>query len=206
MSAARSCSRRLFWQQRFLATTTAWASSSSSSQEARHVMMVATAAAAVGLTLLSSSSSSNNNSHKTYNHCQVPCGIFDDPGMVMELQQAVMTIRKAMAQTQALVGSSSTAETTLADEALAVNQAVRWINVKEEHASKIITLVAEYCLCQRVKRPLFATDEEYWQALQTHHMVMQAAMKTKQSVSPIDVDALQVAVMELAKMYTPAET
>ena len=121
--------------------------------------------------------------------------------MVMELQQAVMTIRKAAIQTQALVASSNK-YATVADEALAVNQAVRWITVKEQHASRIIATVTEYCLCQRVKRSFFASDMEYWQALQLHHMVLQAAVKVKQSVSEVDVDALQVALDDLAKMYT----
>lgn len=45
-----------------------------------------------------------------------------------------------------------------------MNQVVRWITTKEQHASKIITTVAEYCLCQRVKPDVFKTDEEYVQA------------------------------------------
>jgi hypothetical protein len=31
-------------------------------------------------------------------HCQVPCGIFDDPAIVAEVKQACATIRKAMVQ------------------------------------------------------------------------------------------------------------
>jgi small subunit ribosomal protein S27Ae len=31
-------------------------------------------------------------------HCQVPCGIFDDPAIVAEIRQAAATIRKAMLQ------------------------------------------------------------------------------------------------------------
>ena len=42
----------------------------------------------------------------------------------------------------------------------------------------------------------------YYEALAVHHRVLQAAMKAKQSVSPADVDALQAAVDDLAKMYT----
>ena len=36
------------------------------------------------------------------NHCQVPCGIFDDPAKVSELKQDAATIRKAMVQTNEL--------------------------------------------------------------------------------------------------------
>lgn len=155
-------------------------------------------AVATGLVVASTAFLLNNN-NKTYNHCQVPCGIFDDPAMVAELQQAVATISKAMAQTQILV---STPPKTAQDEALAVNQAVRWISVKEEHANKIIATVADYCLCQRVKRGLFADQMAYYETLAVHHKVMQAAMKTKQSVSAADCIALQEAVNDLAKMYT----
>ena len=70
----------------------------------------------------------------------VPCGIFDDPAIVAEIEQAAATIRKAMVQSTELHAASSSAQN--------INQIVRWVNTKEEHASKIIKLVSEYCLCQ----------------------------------------------------------
>merc|ERR1712031_24554 len=75
-------------------------------------------------------------------HCQVPCGIFDDPKLVAEIREAVSTIAKAMAQINEL-GQNMSAQN--------FNQMTRWVNTKEEHCSKIISLVGEYCLCQRVK-------------------------------------------------------
>lgn len=73
---------------------------------------------------------------------------------------------------------------------------------KEEHASKIVKLVSEYCLCQRVKKEVFASESDYVEALKAHHAVMQAAMKCKQSVDPAVVDALDHAIGDFAKMYT----
>jgi len=73
---------------------------------------------------------------------------------------------------------------------------------KEEHAAKIIKLVSEYCLCQRVKKEVFAEDKDYIDALKAHHAVMQAAMKCKQSVDPTTADALDHAIGDFAKMYT----
>ena len=128
-------------------------------------------------------------------HCQVPCGIFDDPAMVAELQQAASTIRKAVVQSKEL-------HATMPGDIVAMNQIVRWINVKEEHASKIISTVGEYCLCQRVKKEIFANEQEYEQALKTHHAVMQAAMKCKQQMDVSFVDALDHAIADMAKMYT----
>jgi hypothetical protein len=133
----------------------------------------------------------------TLNHCQVPCGIFDDPAMIGELRQYCATIRKAIAQGNELHGDY--VDTT----ALNANQFVRWVMTKEDHADKIIRTISDYCLCQRVKRATFAREAEYLNALKLHHAVMQAAMKTKQSMDLKDCEKLEFAVENLAKMYTP---
>ncbi|KAL7431310.1 hypothetical protein ACHAXH_003016 [Discostella pseudostelligera] len=88
------------------------------------------------------------------------------------------------------------------NSAQSLNQMIRWVMTKEEHCSKIITLVSEYCLCQRVKKEVFANDVEYVDALKAHHALMQAAMKCKQSVDPATADALDHAIESFAKMYT----
>jgi len=109
----------------------------------------------------------------------VPCGIFDDPVRVALLKEDGATIRKAMVQVVAVpaytvvggaVGvvqwrgpscpppnlpkSPCVQVTALAADTapLSLNQAVRWVSVKEQHASNIITMVSEYMLCQRVKK------------------------------------------------------
>ena len=45
-------------------------------------------------------------------HCQVPCGIFDDPARVEALKEDAATVRKAMVQINELAGG----------DALALNQ------------------------------------------------------------------------------------
>ena len=127
-------------------------------------------------------------------HCQVPCGIFDDPAIVAEIKQCIETIKKAMVQFKELHSSAGS-------DHLAMNQLIRWTNTKEEHASKIITLVSEYCLCQRVKKEVFATDKDYMDALKAHHAVMQCAMKCKQTVDESAVANLEHAVSDFSKMY-----
>ncbi|KAG7345487.1 nickel-containing superoxide dismutase [Nitzschia inconspicua] len=131
------------------------------------------------------------------NHCQVPCGIFDDPAMINELKQNCLTIRKAIVQANSLHGHY--VDTT----PLNANQFIRWVMTKEEHANKIIATISDYCLCQRVKRANFATEEEYLQALKFHHVVMQAAMKAKQSMDIVACEVLELAVEDLARMYIP---
>jgi len=132
-------------------------------------------------------------------HCQVPCGIFDDPRIVLEIREDCATIRKAMVQISEL-GAAMTAQN--------FNQMTRWINTKEEHCAKIIDTIGKYCLCQRVK-PFgaagtpFKTQEDYIAALTTHHAVMQCAMKAKQSVDCAKCDDLEKAVAEFSKMYLP---
>jgi len=133
-------------------------------------------------------------------HCQVPCGIFDDPKMVADIREACATIRKAMVQTNELAGAMS---------AQNFNQMTRWVNTKEEHCANIIKTIGEYCLCQRVK-PFgtpgtpFATAEDYTAATLAHHKVMVCAMKAKQSVDTAVADALEAAVDDFSKMYLPS--
>merc|ERR1712188_14360 len=112
----------------------------------------------------------------------------------------IATIKKAMVQINELSGSMT---------ALNINQMTRWINTKEEHCGKIITLMSEYCLCQRVKpvsdpKTPFKSEADYIAALQAHHAVMTAAVKCKQTVDPANADALEAKATEMAKMYLPA--
>jgi small subunit ribosomal protein S27Ae len=130
-------------------------------------------------------------------HCQVPCGIFDDPAMVAELKQHAATVRKAMIQCNDLHDGKANLQE--------MNQIVRWINTKEDHCSKIITAIAEYCLCQRVKKDVFKCDGDYTDALKAHHTVMQAAMKAKQTMDTAGADTLDHAIADFAKMYTKEE-
>jgi hypothetical protein len=122
-------------------------------------------------------------------------GIFDDPAIVAEIKQCVATIKKACVQFSELHASANTS-------AVEMNQMIRWTLTKEEHAKKIITIVSEYCLCQRVKKEVFASEKDYTDALMAHHAVMSCAMKAKQSVEESVVAKLEHAVNDFAKMYT----
>merc|ERR1711869_22204 len=62
-------------------------------------------------------------------HCQVPCGIFDDPRIVAEIKEHCATIRKAMVQINEIFAAGM--------NPLSFNQATRWTNTKEEHCGKI---------------------------------------------------------------------
>ena len=85
---------------------------------------------------------------------------------------------------------------------------MRWITTKEEHASRIIRVVAEYFLTQKIK-PADPKNARAWKAyvktLADHHLVMRRAMKAKQTVDTAQCDALEHAVEDMCKMYLPAE-
>ena len=127
-------------------------------------------------------------------HCQVPCGIYDDPMRIAMLHEDTTTIGKAVAQIRELSGKQ---------DAQAFNQLVRWISTKEDHAAHIIEVVTEYFLAQKVKPVAAGAEgyEAYVKSLADHHAVMVAAMKTKQTVDESAVDALHKAIDALAVHY-----
>jgi len=132
--------------------------------------------------------------HKAQAHCQVPCGIYDDPARLTGLREDATTIAKAIDNINKLAG---------AHDANAFNQATRWVATKEDHASNIITTVAEYFLTQKVKPIAPGADgyDAYLKSLADHHAVMVAAMKTKQASDPATVTALNDAIDALAAHY-----
>jgi len=127
-------------------------------------------------------------------HCQVPCGIYDDAARVARMYEDAATIEKAMVQMNELAGKT---------DAQSANQFARWVMTKENHASNIITTVAEYFLTQKVK-PVAADAEghaAYLAKLSDHHQVMVAAMKAKQNSDPEAVGKLRAALDKLGAHY-----
>ena len=127
-------------------------------------------------------------------HCQVPCGIFDDPVRVTLLKEHAATIRKAMAQLGSLTASPISAQS--------LNQSARWVAVKEDACAQIIAITSEYMLCQRVKKDSFKSTAEYHHALEVHHALMQAAMKAKQTADSATCDVLDHAIEHVGVLYT----
>lgn len=123
-------------------------------------------------------------------HCQVPCGIYDDPARIQQLREDATTIDKAIHAITELSGKN---------DPTSLNQATRWIMTKEDHASHIIKVVSEYFLTQKVKP---GNDRaKYLETLADHHAVMVAAMKCKQVPDMGSVDLLNQAITKLATHY-----
>lgn len=124
-------------------------------------------------------------------HCQVPCGIYDDPARIAAMREDAATITKAITNIN---------EMSAKHDAQAINQAVRWINTKEEHASLIIQTVSEYFLTQKIKPVAMGEEgyDDYLRKLAAHHAVMRAAMTAKQTVDPAAAEALSAAIAGIA--------
>jgi nickel superoxide dismutase len=123
-------------------------------------------------------------------HCQIPCGIYDDPARFVEMQEHVTTIEKSMNEIVALSKEASPNW----------NQIVRWVMNKEDHADKLTEIVSYYFMAQRVK-PADPSDKaasaKYVQQLTLLHRIMVHAMKAKQTT-----DLEQCAAMrELIKQF-----
>lgn len=111
-----------------------------------------------------------------YSHCEIPCGIYSDTTRITILREHVTTIEKSMTQLEALSGKG---------DPQSINQIVRWVENKEEHANKIQHIVTQYFLTQRVKAKDAsdtAAHNKYVTQTTTLHQMLVAAMKCKQTV------------------------
>ena len=120
-------------------------------------------------------------------HCQIPCGIYDDAARITMMEEHVTTIEKSMKQIIQLH----------ANEAENVNQIVRWVNNKEEHAEKLNEIVTAYFLAQRIK----PTTENYEAKLKTLHGILLATMKSKQTTDLEQITTLRKLIHDFEHLY-----
>ena len=129
-------------------------------------------------------------------HCQVPCGIYDDARIIIEIEEHIQTINKAMDN---ILSITSKNEQTAQE----MNQLVRWINTKEEHAQKIQSTLMEYFLAQRIK-PKESSEDGYSQYVDLTTLcqnIIYTAMKTKQTVELLHLEELKMLIDDLVKLY-----
>jgi len=122
-------------------------------------------------------------------HCEVPCGIYDDQARFQQMLEDTKTIAKASDQIHLLATESSPQN---------MNQLVRWVTTKEEHATNIQHTISQYFMTQRIK----ADKPEYVNKLTAAHAVMVAAMKCKQQVDSAAAEALQESIYKFYTAYT----
>ena len=128
-------------------------------------------------------------------HCEVPCGIYADQMRFEMMLEDQATIAKAMEK----IASYASTEKHHAQE---LNQQVRWVATKEDHANKIQHVIAQYFMTQRLKPGADdAAQAVYVDQLTKAHAVMVLAMKCKQTVDPANAVALRQAILDFHKAY-----
>lgn len=118
-------------------------------------------------------------------HCEVPCGIYNDNLRIELILEHTKTIEKSIKQIVKLEKGES------------LNQAVRWINTKEEHANKIQHIVTQYFMTQRIK----PTNKHYQKQLTLLHKILIQSMKTKQTTDLKHVQKIRTLVTSFQKVY-----
>ena len=122
-------------------------------------------------------------------HCQIPCGIYGDQLRFEMLREHLTTIEKSMKEINTLS----------ADPGENMNQLVRWVNNKEEHADEITEILTQYFLSQRIK-----TDtQNYPKKLELLHRMMVSSMKCKQTTDLAEVETLRTLIQEFETVYMP---
>ena len=151
--------------------------------------LIGIGALALSLTLLAGSVRS---------HCQVPCGIYDDPARFALLAEHITTIEKSMKE---IVKLSAEAKPDH-------NQIVRWVNNKDAHADELAHIVTYYFMAQRVK-PAGAEDAPahaaYVKKLTLLHGLLVSAMKAKQTTDLAHVTWLRALLAEFRAAYLGAK-
>ncbi|NPA52602.1 MAG: superoxide dismutase [Aquificae bacterium] len=133
---------------------------------------------------------------KSFAHCEIPCGIYDDEMRVHMLQEHILTIEKSMKKINEL--------STKAKDPQTYNQLVRWIMNKEKHAKKFQHIVWRYFLTQRVKPVSPENHKEYeiyLKKLELLHKLSFYAMKAKQTVDLKYIDILRKTLLEFEEVY-----
>ena len=128
-------------------------------------------------------------------HCQVPCGIYDDAVRIIQIREHVTTIEKAMKQIEQLASDESSAQN--------MNQSIRWINTKEEHATFIQYIIADYFLAQRIKpkKKDEAGRQQYVDQTLLLQQIIVAAMKSKQTVDKSNPRSVSTLLNQFVELY-----
>lgn len=137
-----------------------------------------------------------------YSHCEVPCGIYDDKLRIGLILEHCGTVEKSMKQIQALSAASNKGD------AQSINQVVRWVNNKEEHAKEIQHIVTQYFMTQRVKMTDgndAAATAKYHKQLSSLHSVLVHAMKCKQTLDVANAAKMRYHTHAFAEAYFNAE-
>jgi nickel superoxide dismutase len=129
-----------------------------------------------------------------YSHCQMPCGIYDDPARLAAIAENITTVEKAMKSIEEL---SSQQKPNM-------NQIVRWVNTKDEHAEDIAHIASYYFMAQRitpVDKSNTAGYEKYIKQLTLLHEMLVYSTKAKQTTDLANVEKLRSLLADFRNAY-----
>lgn len=129
---------------------------------------------------------------KSYAHCEIPCGIYNDEIRIALIYEHITTIEKSMTKITELSTSLDYMGVT------------RWTMAKEDHANKIQHEVTQYFVTQRIKLPTEtegAEFEKYEKQLALLHQLIVYAMKAKQTADKTYVDKLRKSLADFETVY-----
>ncbi|MFC1758691.1 superoxide dismutase [Ni] [Planctomycetota bacterium] len=129
-------------------------------------------------------------------HCEVPCGIYADQRRFEAMLEDTATIAKSIKGIEAIADGLSEGP-----DPTDINQSVRWVTTKESHATNTQHIIAQYFMTQRIK----PGSDGYTKKLTAAHVVMVAAMKTKQSADPKTAEVLKKAIHDFYRAYEGKE-
>ena len=121
-------------------------------------------------------------------HCQIPCGIYSDAMQIIQIQEDLSTIEKAMEMINSLSKKS---------DPQSLNQIGRWITAKEQHAQNIQNLTSEYFLTQRIK----TNTDNYTEKVILLHKLLVSVMKCKQTTDKTNVSNSNSILSSFIKLY-----
>ncbi|MBU8891419.1 MAG: superoxide dismutase, Ni [Bacteroidales bacterium] len=131
---------------------------------------------------------------KTYAHCEIPCGIYEDSLRIELIKEHIITIERSMKMINVLSKA----------EIPNYNQIVRCVNNKENHAKKLQDIVSQYFLHQRIKLTDPKEEElhqKYIEQLILLHELLVYSMKAKQSADLSNIEKLNQTIDTFEKSY-----
>ena len=132
--------------------------------------------------------------YNLFAHCQIPCGIYDDPARIKLMEEHVFTIERSMKEIVRIAGTENPNW----------NQTVRWVKNKEHHAEDLTEIVTKYFMAQRVKPADPGSKEAhagYVHQLTLLHRIMVHSMKAKQTTDLIHVKQLRDLIGKFKESY-----
>ena len=129
-----------------------------------------------------------------YSHCQIPCGIYGDKMRFDMITEHITTIEKSM---KLIAELSEQGKPNM-------NQIVRWIRNKDEHADEMSHIISYYFMAQRVKLPPeddVKAYNEYVKKLTLLHRMLVYTMKAKQTTDLSNVEKLRALLTKFHEEY-----